>query len=63
MSRGPLKPPDNVVEQPMGQTCPRCHRPRDEHRMITVHVCYSDKVIRHRLCPEAWEPTGRPPAR
>lgn len=56
MSRGPTRAPDNVVEQPMGERCDLCGRPREEHRPITVHVCYSDKVIKHLLCPD--EPHG-----
>lgn len=51
MSRGPLKPPNNVVEQEIDEGCSLCHRAREEHHLITVHVCYSDKVIKHWMCP------------
>lgn len=51
MSRGPSKPKDDVVEKSMGDPCTLCGRPQVEHHPITVHVCYSGTVIRHRLCP------------
>ena len=53
MSRGPTKSPGNVIEHVMDEECPLCHLSRDEHRLITVHVCYSDKVIKHWMCPDA----------
>ena len=37
----------------MGDDCTFCHLPRELHRQITVHVCYSDKVIKHWMCPDA----------
>jgi hypothetical protein len=37
----------------MGDDCAFCHLPRKQHRQITVHVCYSDKVIKHWMCPDA----------
>lgn len=53
MSRGPSRSPENVIEQVMGEDCSFCHLPREEHHQITVHECYSDKVIKHWMCPEA----------
>lgn len=58
MSRGPSRSPENVVEHVMGEECPLCHRPRGEHRQITVHVCYSDKVIKRWMCPDAATAAG-----
>ena len=53
MSRGPTRSRDSVIEQVMEGECPLCHLPREQHHQITVHVCYSDKVIRHWMCPES----------
>lgn len=62
MSRGPSRPSENVIEHVMDEDCPRCYRPREEHRQITVQVCYSEKVIKHWVCPDAYAGGAEVPA-
>lgn len=52
MSRGPSKPTTSAPMPVMSEDCPNCPMPRDQHRPIAVHVCYSDRVIHHWMCPD-----------